>query len=275
MDQSHTIITYYPLTTLPFLSASQQSGGQWNGNLAISVIEDDSITKIDYTDTIPIRFINPETNVAMGLESGVSCTNGRKVVSQTRNGGDGQTFFLKRITDSNKLEIHSKACPGMMLEIAGGVCDIALIILMNQIRNDKRNQWKITNGKIESAMCGGMVMEIHAFGVQIAFPDKATLGDAVTSYINEGCADDSDCAIGQIWGHPMNVWKVGEITDFSYLFSGTSINGGDDIMKTFNENIASWDTSKVSDSCVCGCIYSINLLLTFILACCPYFSTGH
>ena len=82
-----------------------------------------------------------------------------------------------------------------------------------------------------------------------AFPDKTTLKAAVMSYINEGCADNYDCAIGQKWGYPMNAWNVGDITDFSYLFKD---------MQTFNENIVSWDTSKVRDSYVCVCTPSIE-----------------
>ena len=83
------------------------------------------------------------------------------------------------------------------------------------------------------------------------FPDRATLKNAVTSYINEECADNSDCAIGKTWGYPMNTWNVGEITDFSYLFNGGTIDEAGGHMQTFNENIASWDTSKVCNCSVC------------------------
>eukprot|EP00584_Thalassiosira_punctigera_P027883 CAMPEP_0172576342 /NCGR_PEP_ID=MMETSP1067-20121228/137666_1 /TAXON_ID=265564 ORGANISM="Thalassiosira punctigera, Strain Tpunct2005C2" /NCGR_SAMPLE_ID=MMETSP1067 /ASSEMBLY_ACC=CAM_ASM_000444 /LENGTH=2652 /DNA_ID=CAMNT_0013369009 /DNA_START=2375 /DNA_END=10333 /DNA_ORIENTATION=- len=99
--------------------------GKWSGNLAISAIEDDSITKIDYTDTIPVQFINPETNMAIGLESG-TCVNGRKVKLQTENGGSDQMFYLKRISDgSGEWYIESKTCDGKVLEIVGIGCGTA------------------------------------------------------------------------------------------------------------------------------------------------------
>ena len=240
------------------------TGGQWNGDLAISAIEDDSITKIDYTDTIPIRFINPETDKAIGLQSKESCTTGRRITWQTQNGGEGQTFYIKRtIDESNKWEIHSKLCSGMIFGIYGCAAGstIQLVSSTDEDATDARRQWKITNGKIESSMCEGMVMEASTAVPQDPFPHKDTLKAAVRSYITEGCAVNSDCAIGKIWGYPMNIWNVGEITDFSQLFNGNPSfpveDPGDAKMQTFNENIVSWDTSRVCNCNVCVCISSI------------------
>ena len=69
MVNSHPILT--------FKSLLQCSGGQWKGDLAISAIEDNSITNIESTDTIPIQFINPETNQALtSTLIGVEVTSG-------------------------------------------------------------------------------------------------------------------------------------------------------------------------------------------------------
>ena len=247
-----------------FLIPSQQNyhhssftGGQWNGDLTISSIKYDSITKIDYTETIPVQFINPETNAAIGLQSGGSCTAERRLTWQSQNGGDDQSFYVKRITGASKWEIHSKSCPGMILEIGGGVCEVRAPIQLSHY--DEYNilasqRWKFTKGKIESAKCEGMVIEASTVLPPDPIPDKATLKAAVTSYVNEGCVDDPNCAIGKKWGRPMNIWNVGDITDFSELFKG---------MTTFNENIAAWDTSKVS-TFVCVCISGVLCLISHI-----------
>jgi len=64
------------------------------------------------------------------------------------------------------------------------------------------------------------------------------LYNAVRSYVDQDCANDEECEIGQTYGWPMNSWCVGNVKDMSGLFSE---------MDTFNEDISDWNTSSVSD----------------------------
>ena len=59
---------------------------------------------------------------------------------------------------------------------------------------------------------------------------------AVDKYIEQGCKDRSNCAIGQQYGRPMNTWGVGHVTSMVRLFRN----------KNFNERIDSWDVSSVT-----------------------------
>ena len=63
---------------------------------------------------------------------------------------------------------------------------------------------------------------------------------AVRDYVKQDCANtkNKNCAVGQMYGWPMNSWCVGNVTDMSYLFFD---------MSTFNEDISGWDTSRVTD----------------------------
>jgi len=120
-----------------------------------------------------------------------------------------------------------------------------------------RQQFQLTNdGRIVTVACPGKVLSAgqdlqcsNGAGLVAVepyylsppsppFPDKGTLKAAIQSYITEGCATNPNCAIGQTWGWPMDMWNVGGVTDFSQLFES---------MATFNENIDSWDTSQVSN----------------------------
>ena len=90
------------------------SGGQWQGNLAVSKIDDGAIIENDHTDDIPVVFVNPESNLAMGYSDG-SCS-AKDIM--TSNGGWGKEFYLKRSV-SESWEIHSKACPGYIVQLVG------------------------------------------------------------------------------------------------------------------------------------------------------------
>ena len=64
------------------------------------------------------------------------------------------------------------------------------------------------------------------------------LYNAVRVYVLQGCANDTECIIGQTYGWPMNSWCVGSVKDMSYLFGR---------MDNFNEDINGWNTSSVTD----------------------------
>ena len=70
---------------------------------------------------------------------------------------------------------------------------------------------------------------------------SATSGsyNAVRTYVNQGCATNTDCAIGKDYGYPINTWCVDAVTSFQQLFS---------YLTTFNEDINGWKTSQV---CLC------------------------
>ena len=94
-----------------------KSGGQWKGDLAVSIIEDNSITKNDHIETIPVTFINPESNLALSVGS---CGHGINVAlaSKEVDDSDAQVYYLKR-TMKNLWEIHSKKCPHYLVQLDG------------------------------------------------------------------------------------------------------------------------------------------------------------
>ena len=65
------------------------------------------------------------------------------------------------------------------------------------------------------------------------------LYNAVRDYVEQDCANNKNCAVGQTYGWPMNSWCVGSVTDMSKLFYWIS--------NTFNEDISGWDTSSVEN----------------------------
>lgn len=72
------------------------------------------------------------------------------------------------------------------------------------------------------------------------FADRDELKTAIDGYmINiEGCrGSKNECAVGRIYGWPMNNWCVGNVTDMGRLFFN---------MQEFNEDISSWDVSGVT-----------------------------
>ena len=72
------------------------------------------------------------------------------------------------------------------------------------------------------------------------FADRDELKTAIDGYmINvEGCrSSKNECAVGQIYGWPMNNWCVGNVTDMGRLFFN---------MQEFNEDISDWDVSGVT-----------------------------
>ena len=73
---------------------------------------------------------------------------------------------------------------------------------------------------------------------------RGVLYKAVRSYVDQDCANNKECDIGQTYGWPMNSWCVGNVKDMSYLFETMSKF---ESMSTFNEDISDWDTSSVTD----------------------------
>eukprot|EP00580_Thalassiosira_gravida_P004386 CAMPEP_0201624856 /NCGR_PEP_ID=MMETSP0493-20130528/889_1 /ASSEMBLY_ACC=CAM_ASM_000838 /TAXON_ID=420259 /ORGANISM="Thalassiosira gravida, Strain GMp14c1" /LENGTH=151 /DNA_ID=CAMNT_0048094767 /DNA_START=1 /DNA_END=453 /DNA_ORIENTATION=- len=72
----------------------------------------------------------------------------------------------------------------------------------------------------------------------ICFDNKDELKAAIDSYIAQDCAQNENCFMARLYGYPMNLWCVGQITDMSYLF---------DEMITFDEDISDWDVSSVTN----------------------------
>ena len=70
------------------------------------MVEDNSITKNDHIETIPVAFINPESNLALSV---ASCADGTNVASKEVDHSDAQAYYLKKTT-KNLWEIHSKKC---------------------------------------------------------------------------------------------------------------------------------------------------------------------
>ena len=50
------------------------------------------------------------------------------------------------------------------------------------------------------------------------FQENLELREAIEAYVDQDCANDTNCEIGQAYGYPMNDWDVSHVTDFSYLF---------------------------------------------------------
>ena len=79
------------------------------------MVEDNSITKNDHIETIPVTFINPESNLDLSVGD---CDYGTNVAAKKINHNDAQAYYLKRTT-KNLWEIHSKQCPDYLVQIDG------------------------------------------------------------------------------------------------------------------------------------------------------------
>lgn len=64
----------------------------------------------------------------------------------------------------------------------------------------------------------------------------------MNAYIDQDCATTNDCAIGSGYGYPIGSWCVTLVNDMSGLFYDGNL---DIFYSNFNEDISSWDTSKV------------------------------
>ena len=74
------------------------------------------------------------------------------------------------------------------------------------------------------------------------FSDRYELVVARNEYVNGNCGNlYSKCNVTNTYGWPIGTWCVGNITDMSYLFTGSSSHG----LRVFNEDISMWDTSNV------------------------------
>ena len=109
----------------------------------------------------------------------------------------------------------------------------------------------ITDGNHE-VVHGEEIIEYKKDCTGRMFPNDVPRGTralyrAVRDYVNEGCANNPNCAVGQEWGWPINTWCVDEVTGFTHLFKS---------LGTFNEDINGWKTSQV-----CLCVRSFSLLL--------------
>jgi len=78
----------------------------------------------------------------------------------------------------------------------------------------------------------------ECFGADDGGLATGVLYNSVRSYVDQDCANNKECEIGQKYGWPMNSWCVGNVKDMSYMFSD---------MDTFNEDISDWNTSSVTD----------------------------
>ena len=76
------------------------------------MVVDNSITKNDHIETIPVTVINPESNLDLSVGDYDTGTN---VAAKKVNHNDAQAHYLKRTT-KNLLEIHSKQCPGYLVQ---------------------------------------------------------------------------------------------------------------------------------------------------------------
>jgi len=69
------------------------------------------------------------------------------------------------------------------------------------------------------------------------FANRDELTLAVDEYMTKNCLNDPNCTLGGVYGWPINSWCASNVTDMSYLFSGSG----------FNDNISSWDVSNVTN----------------------------
>ncbi|KAL7537567.1 hypothetical protein ACHAWF_005810 [Thalassiosira exigua] len=81
-----------------------------------------------------------------------------------------------------------------------------------------------------ASLCNNTITSDRCFG------DRSELKTAVNNYLR--FCSDSSCAVGQIYGWPMNSWCVSKVTDMNGLFYN---------WQSFDESLDKWDTSSVLD----------------------------
>ena len=69
------------------------------------------------------------------------------------------------------------------------------------------------------------------------FADRDELREAVSQYTNNPNCLLGQCEASEVYGHPMNSWCVGNVTDMSSMF----------VVKAFNQDISGWDVSHVTN----------------------------
>jgi len=74
--------------------------------------------------------------------------------------------------------------------------------------------------------------------IPLCFQTYVELKTAVDQYVEQDCANDRNCAVGVMYGYPMNSWCTTHVTSMSELFYQ---------MTSFNEDISAWDTSNVTN----------------------------
>src|SRR6056300_934259 len=82
------------------------------------------------------------------------------------------------------------------------------------------------------------------------FANRSELKTTVDKYVSNDCNDyrteDATCDdIYSKYGFPMNSWCVGYVSEMFELFNGYDYE--DSWMRTFNDDISSWDVSQVRD----------------------------
>ena len=97
------------------------------------MVVDNSITKNDHIETIPVTFINPESNLALSVSD---CDYGTNVAAKKINHNDAQAYYLKRTT-KNLWEIHSKQCPGYLVQLDGDCLVVEKIKLGGAVQKVK------------------------------------------------------------------------------------------------------------------------------------------
>ena len=135
------------------------------------MIKDNSITKIDYTDTIPIKFFNPESNMVLGMDKfykTLHCPVSSDLELQEAVVGDSglykvgsrQEFFIKAV-GNRTWEIENKGCPGKFVKVDDD-CITDSKITLGSPSGEDNTKWKISSeGKIESVHCEGKVLELE------------------------------------------------------------------------------------------------------------------
>jgi hypothetical protein len=127
--------------------------GPREGSLAVSSVEDDSITKIEKPEITPVRFVNPETGMVLGTMN----NNGIRIQNPVEEGQE-QEFFIQS-AHQGTFVILSRAVSGKSIQVNDD-CDHILLDVSDPA--DPKTQWKIKGGKIESKSCEGKMIELSS-----------------------------------------------------------------------------------------------------------------